>query len=724
MARIPTLNDSSRISTQVQRDPTLSPNEASAGSRAAAQASGQIANALGRFHQQQVREQRKVDYTKAKLSFAEQSSNASKELELQFDGTNYEGFSQEGAKKLDRLKQDVLKSAPEGIRETLSLELESNILRQKERLVGLEANNKSKYAVNETRNMMDSAASGSFNEWNPEQNFRNSQSIKNLISASNFYDADTKAGLAKETAKITNNMVEGVLERQDIGEMQKALTDLQDRSLAGLFQDMDPKVKQKAINGLEKGIKRYVDKARVKVRDDLKEAVFAMENGANLSDPAIQKDITSLENSIVATLPADEAKEALSEINTYKVANKMSKDFAFDLEALDVDAVSEEIAVGEGIEGAANKARAKKVLSELKRKKQEQFKKDPVAYILENDTGMRNDALELSSGSSGQFEFNNYIRNMDYIYDRTGTPRTARKYLPQNIVDQYGGSINTMVTNGDYASASLMMEELDAKMGDKLGRVWDELGLDPKMGVMFEIENLQDRKNIMASMGQAKAITKEFKDQGLESDTDIKNKIQSSDLYKAMTRLNGGQGAFVNENAQGYKQAIMNEYKRLRLAEVEEDEAMKMAMAPFMRGKTVIENGDNPLLVKDDYAIGIKNFIDNFAGQDVDYVNELGVELKGKGGANLSDEDKNMNIRERGKWVYDKKLEGLRLVMRYEDGSMAQIMNKEGKPFVISLPDAARKASEYRVEVEEKQESLRKQLRNRRNFGRTSIWNR
>lgn len=690
MARIPTLSDSPRVSTNVPRDPTLSPAEASAGSRGLAQASGQIANSLGRMHQQQVAEANKVSYTKAKLKFTEQVNNEIKQLDQEFDGTNYEGYSQVGIDRLKQRKDEILKSAPEAIRETLGLELESSIVRQKARLSGMEANNKSKYAVNETQALMKSAASGAYSEWDPEQNFKNTQSIRNLINSSTYYDANTKKALQDKITNISKDMLNGVVDRGDIGEMQQALNDLNSPELEPLFGDMDIKDKTKQIAKLEGKIKSKQNENRSKVNNKYKQVITSLGAGTlEFNDPQDRDIIDNVKNEIMVTMEPEQAKAALADIAIYENANVLASEGATDIFNLDVEKAADEIfsAEGDDLFKAAGKAEAISVLGSLKQQRINEFKKSPADYIVKYDKSIGGKALEIIAEDSGPEEFNDYMTSMDAAYDKMGVRPSDRKYLPSQLKSYYGDTAKKALAEGDPRSATVLLNELDKKSNGDMYKIYDELDIPQQYAASFEIVNPTQRgDHIMNIARYENDIKPRFNDiSDSEEDKSIMGELRKDPFYKSILNMDGGRNPLAGENAETIAKSALIEYKVARLGGATKEEARKEAWSGFKNSYDIVENGQYPIPVRaGKYDSGkIQNFVDNYTNQDIDLVNKFGIDVPEK----YNMEEVNESLKDSGFWSYNKKSDSLRLLYYNPKNNRVQAAMKDGEPLSVPLSE-------------------------------------
>ena len=727
MARIPTLTDSPRLSTRnVPRKETLSPGEASATTRQLGGIVSQATNALMKFRRQQVIERRKAERTNAFYNFNSSNKESIRDLDENFtkESPSGNGYSQRVLEIYDKNTKETLGTIQdETVRTALEQDLKINRLNvesqayRKEMAMG---ETYTKLTLQESANTLSSKYKA---EYNPSEMALELGRAAHDIDSSRYLDENQKNLKIDELNKVKESMISGVIERSDIAEMQQVKEDLEDEDMQSVL-GLRPDFKQKAMIRLERQIERHNSKARNEISSDLRNAKLALQMGTIEPD---SREIQSLERDILTNMSGKEADSALSELRTYKKVNEIGTDLALEIHKIDPEKMASEVSSGSGLSGAASKAKSFKALASMKQRKIEQLRKDPASYIIQYDRSIAEKAVELIADGSDPSDMSSYLNDMDETYKSLGVPRVNRKYLPKQFVDHYGKTVNNLIDNGDYGTALSVLDELKQKSGSNLGRVWDELDLDYEVGALLEVNNPEDRKRLLGNMASYKAIKSNFKENfSTESDDSIKRELSKSEFYKAMTRINGGKGSFVLENAEGIKEIALKEYKRLRLNGLNKSLATERAFKAFTDSYDVVPNGDYPIPVNVNKNItsNVKHFLDNYAGTSADYVEDFGITLKGRGGVQLSKDTINDNIKSRGKWVYDKKLDGLRLIYRNDDGSLAQIVDKEGKDFVLPMDEVSNRAIDLITTKEEQDQEKEKAMIARRIMRSSSPWRR
>lgn len=716
MAKIPTLADSPRISTDVRAAPTLSPDMASAGSRQAAKLSGQLAEGLGRLRQAQINEAKKANMAKGILAGSRAFSLTGDTLDKEYRGSNYEGYYEDGVKRLTKAKEDIINNSPKDVREALSLSLDQRMLSWEQKLKGREAAYKSEYARSSMLDEINQTGMAAHREWNPLQAKELTSILKAQANNSMHLDDGKRRAVMRKIGDVQDLMVEGVISRGNLSEMNSALNDLKDPNNDVLFQDMDPKSKTRAMERIERKINSKKSEFRSETLLDVRRSKNALKAGTlDINDPKDRMAIDELENKVVMNLDADEAQEALAEIDIYKKVNQVASSNPVDILNMDVEQSAKSQFKGDDrLLEAASQAELITNLNQIKGQRIREFKKAPADYMVKYNQDIASKAINLVSDDAGPADYNSYMNSMDHAFDKAGLPKSDRKYLPSQLVQHYGGNFNKFVESGDYKAATYLIDELDRKTGGDTYRLYDELDIDPKMAVLTEISDPDTRSIVLKNMMSAKeGINPQFKLQSDESDDDINRKLAKSDFYKAMSKIDGGQGSFTLQNSKALLDVARVEYKRA-VINGNEDGAEEAAWKAFSKSYEVVENGDYPIpvRVKEGYdSKKVENFVDYFTDSDTDYVEKLGIDLlKSKDGTVLSKEATNQTIAKKGKWIYNKKSDSLRLVVREEDGSLFRV-GKQG--YMIELPkvmDMWDTIEKENIKKVEKRKALRRSI--------------
>lgn len=726
MAKIPTLNDSPRASiVNVPRTPTLSPREASAGSRQAAQLSGQLADGLGRLYKQQQAEADKVSFTKAQIEFSKLSNDELIGLDKDFNGSNYENYASEGLQRLQARKDQILESAPDRIKEQLSLDLESKMARFDQKLKSRELSNKSQYAVFETQDQIKSAAQSSYSGWDPLQNFENSQRLKNVINASKQYDEKTKRALNDKVSTVSRDMVNGVIDRGNMGEMNEALNDLKDESQADIFSSLNPKDKTKAISRLENKIEAERNKAKVKTNKDHRKVLNSLQGGTlNVRDPKDREVIERHKNKIMTTYSPEEAKDYMSDITVYEKANEKFSEDA--IGGLISDPSKESVALfseeSDPLFQAAGEAKAKKVLSALQANRIQEFKKSPADYLVKYDSNIANQALESNSDGGDLSEM---IVSMDAAYDKLGVSGSNRQYLPTQLKNRYGAA-QALMEEKNYAAASQVLEDFKQKAGDDAFRLYDELDIDKNVASTLLIEDPDTRATVLADLANLKdTIDPVFKQKANESNADIDSKLIKDDFYKAMISVNPEKGMSSLKNAQPILNIARTQYKKAIIKGVGVGDAQEQAFNAIKKSYDILDNGAYPIPIRKREGINsdkLQKFVSYINEDDsmpYKYLKNL-KPIKASNGVELTQEEMNNTVINSGKWVYDSKEDGLKLLKIGDNGKLSEFRDKDNKPYIVKLEDAQNMWDDINAENMEIEEKVRRQNFLKRNFASKS----
>jgi hypothetical protein len=721
MARIPSLTDNSQISTRVQADPTLSPDAAGQANRQNAAIASQASQGLMQLYQRQAKEAERVTYTKKSIEATKGANDEIRVLDEQFIGSDYTGYADEGIKRLRKRNEQMINEAPAGIKQQLSLDLERNLLRHEQKFRATEAQRKSEYAIFETSDQIKLAGQDSYNKWDPMESAEKTAMVRSQVMSSSLYDERARRAIDKQLSNVNQDMIQGVYDRGNIGEMSQAVADLKDEDMSVLFSDMDIKDKARGIAKLERRIEAKKSESVSNTNRDFKELNISLRsNTLNISDPAVRAASEDLKNKVKTVMEPEDADRMIKEIELNEVTNRLVNENPFNIFTLDTEIASKVLTedTEDLIDRGFEKAKAKAVLDDVKSKMMDEFKKSPSDFVVKYDREIAEKAMGLLSEDASPKDYKEYIGSVDAIYDRMGLEKKDRKYLPSGLVKHYGGNTQQFIDAGDYKSASVLLEDFKNKTGEDIYKVYDELGIDKKVGITLEIDDFQERSNVIKNLMTAKkGIEPEFKLGFEESNNDIKQELAKDDFFKAMLAMDGGQGSFTKENGMALMDVAVVEYKASRVNGANEDDAKKAAFKAFNKNYEVIDNGAYPIPVRKipgNDPKKIEEFIDFYKG-DVDYVGKLGLNnLKTPSGVDLPADTTNENIAERGKWVYNKKSDSLMLLMRDESGILSKVTKKgTNEVFSISLKEAA-------IQGEEEVKQARKQAFLKRNFGRVS----
>lgn len=724
MSKIPTLADNPRISmVNVPREQTLSPDAASATTRAMGNIAGQATDMLTRYRMQQVAERRKAERVNKLTGFSSETNKEVQELDLQFSSTSGDGFTNTVLSSFDsRVKRTLASTQDDTVRKSLELDFAQERVRIEQKAMNREFSIGKQYTLNTLNNRTKELANRFNNEYDLESSALETNRTVYELASTQYLDNREKQLKLDEAKDIQLSMFKGVISRGDIEELQKVKSDLMEEDYQPLLS-ITSEQKQGILNDIDRQLVRQEERVVKGVTSEYKDTLFALESGAvDFSDPMQKSDIQQVERNIINTMPPDKASKMLSELRTYSAVNETVSKYATSINDLKPDELASKLAVGEGLQGAVNTAKAKEVLTKMKSNMIAEFKKDPATYITKYDRSIAEMEMEIMAGESDPRRIASYINAKDTAFSQMGLPIAERKYLPEKLRNHYGKNVQAMIDKGATGQAVVMLDQFKQQFGDHAFRVWDELELDKEVAVSMEIEDVIDRTEYLNDVSQKDAIAQNFKandDFKSVKDYEIHSLIAKDPFYKSMIAINGGKGSNAYNNAKGVLDAATIRYKKLRL-KMDEDEAVKEAISIFSKDYDVIDNGAYPISVKRGTGSSseVRRFIDTFSNQEVDYVRYLDAKLPGKGGVELPKEDQNANIKDKGVWLYDKKQNALRLTL----GANTQVNNSKGEPIVIPFSDIKDITDTAVGTMTEEKEAIRRETFLRRQFKSKSPW--
>lgn len=694
MARIPTLSDAPRVSNRVKVAPTLSPGEAGAGFRQVSQVAGQISDGLMQIRNKQIAEANKVSYTKSNIELTKSFNDLDRELEGAYRESkpNFDGYAEDGMERLNRRRDEILEQAPESARDSINLAFDGKMAQMEQRFRNKETYEKSQYAIFENKNQIKIADQDVYRTPDPIATMSKMNDLAVSIKTSSLFDEKGKAVLYKQIDDLPKSMLDGVIEREDVSEMRKTIDSMDDPALSKVYSRMDPKVVTKARASIERKLKYKEQEGINDVKGKYSDAITGLSMGTlKPTDPEHKQILTKLKNNIVTTMGED-GKELIANMEAYETSSSELKENAFSLNSMDVMGKASSITedIKDPLSQAATKGRVARIMESQKQSMLKEFKEDPATYITKHDSSVALNAKEMIASKSPR-AYNDMINAMDSRYDSMGTPSHQREYISQPIKDHYQAPFKTMLANEDYRGASALIRDFDTMTNGKAYKHFGELDIPKSYAVVSELKDPQDQMNAIKNlMDKDLGKTYELARMGSKiKENDIKMELSSHPILEAMTNQRGGTTEGT-EHARAIYDTVYNEYKRLVVTNpnMDHETATKEAWKGFEKRYDVIKgNGYNIPIAKGHNTLNTQNFLDTYTGS-ASYVKDFDMYLPPKpNGVPTTAEEMDSSIARSGRWVYDRGVEGLTLMVKDDLGKWRPTFKKgeDGKPTPMTL---------------------------------------
>ena len=352
-------------------------------------------------------------------------------------------------------------------------------------------------------------------------------------------------------------------------------------------------------------------------------------------------------------------------------------------------------------EGIKYKAKAVKVLENLKAEKRKEIQKDSAGYYLKYNEDLQilekeiNTALEEDNFDKHKLLVNERSALLDTIYEEKGVPKNLQKYITDieatNIVNNFKATKNpeTQIQNLEY---------LKTLYGSKMQDVFNHL-VEKKMppgALIMMSTNDPSLKNSIAMSFNINELETNIKGRGAtKGDLDlVKSTIQAkleegyAEVVNAQPLGSTNQAAHINTITDGLYGAVL--YDMFNDGS-DTDEAVKKVVDQFETDYIFEETYWIP---KDINGVSVNQqdiqakirFI-NDSIQDTNYLDKIDFTHYGLDITDMSDEDKQStmvaDIKNNSVWHLNEKGDGLLLYVTRKGGSSIPIMDKEGNKMEI-----------------------------------------
>ncbi len=689
MARIPTLSDAPRVSTRANISPTQRPGEAGAGFRQVSQIAGQMGEGLMNLRRKQIAESNKVAYTKSNIELSKNFNDLDREMEEEYRSNkpNFDGYAEDGMERLNQRRDSILEKAPESARDSINLAFDEKMAKMESRFQNKESFQKSQYATFETKNQLKLASQDSYQTADPIEVMNKMNNLAVSVESSSLFDARGKAVLRNQINELPKDMLNGVLDRENTAEMKEVLDSMDDPVMGRVYGQMDPKVVTKAKTSLERKLKYKETEGINEVKGKYSDGITGLSMGTlKPKNPEHKQILTNLKNEI-GTKMGESGRELIANIEAHEAASNLLSEHAFDVHKVDSKVSASEISSGisDPLQQAASKGRVGKIIESQRQTMLKDMKDDPANYIAKNDSGVALSAREMVATKNPR-AYNDMMNAMNSRYDQMGTPVNQREFMSAPIKNHFEGSFKTFITNGDHKSAEALIADFDTMTNGAGHKHFDELDIPKEYAVVSELPDKQDRLNAVKNLMDTElkgAYDLRRLDSNLK-EGDIKVDLSRHPILEAMSVQDGGTRAGAQHTKAMYD-TVYNEYKRVVVTNPNMDHktAIKEAWKGFeKRYVTLKSRGGTIPISRKHNTVNTQNFIDTYTS-GADFTKDFDIRLPKKpSGISTTKEEMNDSLKTEGRWVYNRKAEGLTLMGRNDLGRYGPVFDNKGKPVI------------------------------------------